>query len=94
MLPRLLARYRQMIAELERMLMETDVDRARTMLKDIVGPEIKLVKDPTGRFLKAQVGISVEYSTELVAGDGHMVGVPRAGVEPATYRLGGGRSIH
>lgn len=91
-LPALMARYQRLVDELEATLTH-DVARARTALQRVVGDSIIVRRASDGTHLEALLGLGIEQETHRAVGVPISV-APRAGVEPATPRLGGECSIH
>ncbi|MEY4763135.1 MAG: hypothetical protein RLZZ200_2991, partial [Pseudomonadota bacterium] len=90
--PALLAKYQRLVAELERTA-AVDMPRARTALQNVLGDAIGIRQASDGSHLEALVGLEIATQSQQVSSL-HISVVPRAGVEPATPRLGGECSIH
>jgi hypothetical protein len=84
-LPRVAERCRALVGRLEEALTK-DPERSRIALRDIVGDEIKLEPDESGKFLWAEFGLESLSLVAKAAGSSINL-VAGAGFEPATFGL-------
>ena len=79
-------RYRGMVAQLEAAL-GTDVARARSIIRELVGGAIKVAPDERRAFLIAQVPTGAESLILQAVNASHIMMMPGRGLEPPTRAL-------
>jgi site-specific DNA recombinase len=84
--PRVAERYQQMVRNLETALGK-DTNRARAIIRELVGWEIKVVPNETREHLVAQLATGTEALVLKASGGGQTMSVPGIGLEPTTRAL-------